>query len=387
MERYIVFFLILTTQINFAQNTSPFPVSGNVGIGTTAPLYRLHLSGYHNDSQILLHSLGGGDDARQADLMLWSSEPEVSYSGVGIGNNVAVSTSRGMHLLNIIRGGSYLRLLDNSMSFGIVSSSGVNKEVLTLDTQGNAGFGTNSPVSKLSIAGSLTINGGLTNTLARPSITSKTLLTGEIRGYSNSGNDYDDGFLRISAGGGTTPGIKSYIDLAGYSTVPDMNGNIVFGTSGSERMRIDRNGYIGIGTSSPDSKLAVNGTIHSKEVKVDMNGWSDFVFKKEYNLPTLQEVEKHINKKGHLEDIPSEEEVLKNGINLGEMNAKFLQKIEELTLYLIQQEKKNTVQTLEIENFKNEIANSKNEIETLKKENESFKNILDRLSKIEEKLK
>jgi len=380
MERYIVFFLILTSQINVAQNTSPFPVSGNVGIGTTAPLYRLHLSGYHNDSQILLHSLGGGDDARQADLMLWSSEPEVSYSGVGIGNNVAVSTSKGMHLLNVIRGGSYLRLLDNSMSFGTVSSSGVNKEVLTLDTQGNAGFGTNSPVSKLSIAGSLTINGGLTNILARPSITSKTLLTGEIRGYSNGGNDYDDGFLRISAGGGTTSGIKSYIDLSGYSTVPDMNGNIVFGTYGVERMRIDRNGYVGIGISSPDSKLAVNGTIHSKEVKVDMTGWSDFVFKKEYKLPTLEEVEKHINEEGHLENIPSEEEVLKNGINLGEMNSKLLQKIEELTLYIIQQEKKNSLQTLEIEN-------SKNEIEILKKENESFKNILDRLSKIEEKLK
>ena len=339
MKRYVVLFVMLITQLNFAQNVFPLP-SGNVGIGTTNPLYMLHINGYHNNSQILLHSLGGGDDARQADLMLWSSEPEVSYSGVGIGNNVAISTSRGMHLLNVIRGGSYLRLLDNSMSFGIVSSSGVNKEVLTLDTQGNAGFGTNSPVSKLSIAGSLTINGGLTNTLARPLITNKTLLTGEIRGYSNGGNDYDDGFLRISAGGGTTPGIKSYIDLAGYSTVPDMNGNIVFGTYGTERMRIDRNGYVGIGTSSPDSKLAVNGTIHSKEVKVDMNGWPDYVFKKEYNLPTLQEVEKHINEKGHLENIPSEEEVLKNGINLGEMNAKLLQKIEELTLYVIEQNKK-----------------------------------------------
>jgi len=99
-------------------------------------------------------------------------------------------------------------------------------------------------------------------------------------------------------------------------------------------------GNVGIGMINPINKLDVNGTIHSKEVKVDMTGWSDFVFKKEYTLPKLEEVEKHIAEKGHLENIPNEEDVLKNGINLGEMNAKLLQKIEELTLYVIQQNKR-----------------------------------------------
>ena len=107
-------------------------------------------------------------------------------------------------------------------------------------------------------------------------------------------------------------------------------------------MSINRTGNVGIGTINPLNKLDVKGTIHSQEVKVDMLNWSDFVFKKEYNLPTLEEVEKHITEKGHLENIPSEEEVLKNGINLGEMNAKLLQKIEELTLYMIELKKENT---------------------------------------------
>ena len=110
-------------------------------------------------------------------------------------------------------------------------------------------------------------------------------------------------------------------------------------TNYNVKMSVLTNGNVGIGELNPQNKLDVNGTIHSKEVKVDMNGWSDFVFKKEYNLPTIEQVEKHITEKGHLENIPSEDEVLKNGINLGEMNAKLLQKIEEMTLYMIEQNK------------------------------------------------
>jgi hypothetical protein len=103
---------------------------------------------------------------------------------------------------------------------------------------------------------------------------------------------------------------------------------------------------VGIGTNTPDAQLAVNGTIHSKEVKVDMDSWPDFVFKKEYSLPTLNEVETHIKEKGYLINLPSEAEVKKEGVNLGDMNAKLLQKIEELTLYMIDVNKKvNELQT------------------------------------------
>jgi len=143
--------------------------------------------------------------------------------------------------------------------------------------------------------------------------------------------------FRIGHGGTGTTGSKLELFVNGNentTSIPDQ-----------QVMTWNYNGNVGIGQTNPLNKLDVNGTIHSKEVKVDMDGWSDFVFKKEYKLPTLEEVEKHILEKGHLENIPSEEEVLKNGINLGEMNSKLLQKIEELTLYLIDQEKKS--QTLE----------------------------------------
>ncbi len=103
---------------------------------------------------------------------------------------------------------------------------------------------------------------------------------------------------------------------------------------------IKASGNVGIGVTSPQNKLDVNGTIHSKEVKVDLMGWADFVFEKDYHLPTLKEVEKHINDKGRLPGMPSEQEVLKDGLSLGENQKLLLQKIEELTLYAIEQDKK-----------------------------------------------
>ncbi len=110
------------------------------------------------------------------------------------------------------------------------------------------------------------------------------------------------------------------------------------------------NGTVGIGTlNTSDYRLAVAGKVIAEEVKVALqDNWPDFVFKSNYDLRTLQEVEEYINEKGHLPEIPSEIEVITNGINLGEMNAKLLQKIEELTLYMIDVNKQ--VDKLKIEN-------------------------------------
>ena len=105
------------------------------------------------------------------------------------------------------------------------------------------------------------------------------------------------------------------------------------------RMHIDQYGKIGVGTVNPSSEFDVNGAIRAKEIKVESNNWADFVLKKDYKLPTLEEVEQHIGEKGTLPGIPSEEEVKANGVNLAETNALLLQKIEELTLYIIEMKK------------------------------------------------
>lgn len=116
-------------------------------------------------------------------------------------------------------------------------------------------------------------------------------------------------------------------------------------------------GSVGIGTTATGShKLTVEGSIGAREIKVKASGWSDFVFENNYELRTLEEVEEHIAEKGHLPEIPSEAEVTENGINLGEMNAKLLQKIEELTLYLIEQNKENQEQRKLIEELQKEVS-------------------------------
>ena len=103
------------------------------------------------------------------------------------------------------------------------------------------------------------------------------------------------------------------------------------------------NSNVGIGTSSfvdgaDTYRLSVDGRVRAHAVKV-YTDWADFVFEKNYNLPSIEEVEKFINENGHLENIPSAKNVEKNGIELGEMNKLLLQKIEELTLYIIELKK------------------------------------------------
>jgi hypothetical protein len=99
--------------------------------------------------------------------------------------------------------------------------------------------------------------------------------------------------------------------------------------------------FVGINCSNPRSELTVAGTITAQAITVTLSGsWSDFVFKNNYNLKPLGEVENYIKANNHLEGIPSEKEVKANGVDLEKIQAKLLQKVEELTLYAIDQNKK-----------------------------------------------
>ena len=100
----------------------------------------------------------------------------------------------------------------------------------------------------------------------------------------------------------------------------------------------DFSGNVGIGTTNPTYKLSVNGNIRAKEIVVE-SGWADYVFDENYKLPSLESVEYHIKQNKHLPGIPSADNILKEGLSIGAIQAKMMEKIEELTLYIIEMKK------------------------------------------------
>ena len=108
----------------------------------------------------------------------------------------------------------------------------------------------------------------------------------------------------------------------------------------TEKVRIKFDGNVGIGTGTPDAKLAVNGTMHAREVKVDLNFPApDYVFAKTYRLRSLTSLENYINSYRHLPEVPSAKVMKRRGILQSQMNMQLLRKVEELTLYLLVKEK------------------------------------------------
>jgi len=218
----------------------------------------------------------------------------------------------------------------------------------TFPASGNVGIGTLSPLADFHVNGNMRWGGYGTNFLysgqdgigayleqvgdnsAKSRMRLQTSVLGTGQNYSVFTIDPEKGFSFVSWGAG--------------------NSNVGIGTT-------DTKGY----------KLAVAGNMIAESVKVSLQAnWPDYVFAKEYPLPTLQETEKHIKEKGHLPGIPSAAEAKANGIDLGVMNAKLLQKIEELTLHLIEQCKANNNQTELIKALQETSKNQQKEINQLK---------------------
>jgi Phage T4 tail fibre len=155
-----------------------------------------------------------------------------------------------------------------------------------------------------------------------------------------AGTSVSPGFTKSLATSHST--FMTYSNAAGQGLAFGINGGqSSFEILGSNHTAYFR-GNVGIGTTSPDQKLTVKGTIHSQEVKVDLSvPGPDYVFEKSYKLPTLRQVESYIGANKHLPEVPSAQEMEKNGVNIGEMNMLLLKKVEELTLYVIELKKEN----------------------------------------------
>lgn len=168
-----------------------------------------------------------------------------------------------------------------------------------------------------------------------------TWATGIIIDGGNIGNYLNVGTAIQPNGGPVTIGnkklLKSNISIYGNTTIGNSDENNSLTINGNTFS----SGNVGIGTTDTKGyKLAIAGSVVAESVTVKLQAnWPDYTFKNDYKLLPLKEVEAFINENSHLPEVPSEAEVKNNGINIAEINATLLKKIEELTLYVIQQQK------------------------------------------------
>lgn len=289
---------------------------GNVGIGTDNPLCKLDVDG----------------DIRARSLYLGLEKVINNWNCSYIyypGNSLVFKPNIGSNMnseFEFISGTSENGPITTNLSLQMSPKNGKYEKKVLLHTNGNSyfnggnvGIGTENPQFKFEVNGDIKSNNIILPLQGKLSISLDDNFTYQDKAIGH----YSFGWVSDSWNtGGPTLWQSAYA-------------GIKFFTAGRYRMGINTNGNVGIGTENPQNKLDVNGTIRATEVKVE-TGWADFVFDKDYKLPTLQEVENHINEHKHLPDIPSEAEVKENGVSLGEMQAKLLQKIEELTLYTIE---------------------------------------------------
>jgi hypothetical protein len=151
--------------------------------------------------------------------------------------------------------------------------------------------------------------------------------TNNTYGISHLG---EGGNILATRMGGTSAGIGTFSNTHMRIFA---NGNSAITITGS-------NGNVGVGIEFPANKFEVNGTIRCKEVIVETTNWPDYVFKNDYKLPLLSDVEKYIKQNNRLPNIPSDKEMEKLGLHLGDTQKQMMEKIEELTLYLIDANKR-----------------------------------------------
>lgn len=291
---------------------------GNVGIGTASPLTTLNIAGGNWD----LATTNG-------DFAIGNSTYKLKFgvaTGGGGAGDARIYTTGGTH--RTIFG-------SNTTDIMTVTPTGVGIGTITPST-GLQVEGTTSNQTEVNINAPNTAIATLSfaraaGSLATPTATASAYNLGWINfnGYNGTSFQTSSSIRSLTTELWSSTGRGSYLSF--YTTNAGT-------TSMIERLRIDDNGNVGIGTSTPDNKLDVLGIIRANEVIVE-TGWADYVFQDDYKLKPLSEVEAFIKENKHLPSLPSATKIQEKGAHVAELMTKMMEKIEELTLYSIGQKK------------------------------------------------
>jgi hypothetical protein len=292
-----------------ATTGSIYYTGGNVGIGTSSPSGGLQIA--NAGLQWSAHNFGSN--------LILDNAAIARHTAIGLFD---ASNSNPWAIANISG------VLNIAQMPALGKTTVVPTYRVAIDATGNVGIGTTSPAARLHVNGLGAVASSAWNiwTAAR---------------FSDGGQNSNTAILFDTGATGTT-------GLRGLA-IGKNSQDLYFGRFDSAAVAaptydvsILSNGSVGVGTMNPGAyKLAVEGTIGAREVIVTTSPWADFVFRPSYRLRPLSEISQYIQANGHLPDIPTEAEVKEKGISLGDMQAKLLAKVEELTLHLIQQDKEN----------------------------------------------
>lgn len=335
MRPHLFLFLAISASsavLNLAVAGTIEVTSTGVGIGTATPAAPLHVYGPN--------LLARFESSAASSLIYFS--PASSWDEYRIGAGVVNVNDWGVQ--NMTR---------STTPFVITGGA----------SGGNVGVGTASPgTRKLNVQSPDSTNDvGVEIALGRPTGTNYALITSA----SGSGADLNQGILATARNGASNFGLRVWNVLAtanNYTLYCDSPAQSYF------------QGNVGIGTASPNYKLEVLGSVRATSFIANSNTYADFVFKPDYKLRSLSDVEAAIKIRGHLPDIPSEAEAKARGIDLAQMQVKLLQKVEELTLYLVVHDKKLQAQ-------EQDLHTQKQAVQKLQTENEALRHLLSKLQK------
>lgn len=274
--------------------------TGNVGIGTNTPSAKLHVEGGT--------VLGG---------------PLLSSNGAS-GGAVRVFNSSGS-LSTLQLDGNQIQVVNRGFTF---PPSATPSALRLNPLGGSVGIGTSNPQATLNV--STTGENAVRIDGANPYVL--------FRHVNDPGTEY--GFIRTWTINPFNPAGYHGLELG---VPPASSGqsakHLMFSTNYNLRMVVLDNGNVGIGINNPAQKLAVNGTIRARELIVETSGWPDYVFGRNFRLKPLSEVEQFIQTHHHLPDIEPASTMEQNGVAVADVTRRMMQKIEELTLYVIRQDK------------------------------------------------